>query len=323
MQTLESIRRQIRSSERLNGVVRTMKILSLTSIRQCEDAVASLKDYDRTVQLGLQIALRHRRRQAAGARWWESAAGRAPTGAIVFGSTWGMCGRFNEDLAAFVVQDLDAVETDRPRILALGDYIATPLERRGRPPHERAPNPESVDGITSRVQDVLVRVDRWRSEHGIERLILYANASESSATYAPQSHGLLPLDRGWLAHRESAPWPTNQIPTFRLDWDRLFAALIRQYLFVSIYQAFAQSLASEHGSRLAAMQRAQTNVEERLVSLQAEFHRRRQRAITEEVLDITAGFEALRNDRSRASAEDAAPKAAARPASRPGRNGGP
>jgi len=322
MQTLESIRRQIRSSERLNGVVRTMKILSLTSIRQCEDAVESLADYDRTVQQGLQIALQHRRRRGAGARWLERAAGRAPTGAIVFGSTWGMCGRFNEDVAAFAVQDLDALKTDRPRILALGDYIASPLERRGRPPHERAPNPESVDGITSRVQDVLVRVDRWRSEYGIERLILYANTSESSATYTPQSNGLLPLDCTWLAQRESAPWPTNQIPTFRLEWDRLFSALVRQYLFVSIYQAFARSLASEHGSRLAAMQRAQTNVEERLVSLQAEFHRRRQRAITEEVLDITAGFEALRNDRSRTPVEDAAPKRAGRSTSPRSHNSG-
>jgi F-type H+-transporting ATPase subunit gamma len=84
-----------------------------------------------------------------------------------------------------------------------------------------------------------------------------------------------------------------------MEWDDLFAALVRQYLFVSLYRAFAESLAGEHASRLAAMQRAETNVEERLDMLEQTYHRRRQRAITEEVLDITAGFEALRTDTRR------------------------
>jgi F-type H+-transporting ATPase subunit gamma len=62
---------------------------------------------------------------------------------------------------------------------------------------------------------------------------------------------------------------------------------------VSLYRAFAESLASEHSSRLAAMQMAQDNAEERLDDLQRRFHRRRQSAITEELLDIAFGAEAL------------------------------
>jgi F-type H+-transporting ATPase subunit gamma len=62
---------------------------------------------------------------------------------------------------------------------------------------------------------------------------------------------------------------------------------------VSLYRAFAESLASEHSSRLAAMQVAQDNAEERLDDLARRFHQRRQSAITEELLDITAGSEAL------------------------------
>ena len=51
------------------------------------------------------------------------------------------------------------------------------------------------------------------------------------------------------------------------------------------------------------MQRVETNVEERLDMLEQTHHRRRQRAITEEVLDITAGFEVLRTDSRREAAE--------------------
>ena len=69
--------------------------------------------------------------------------------------------------------------------------------------------------------------------------------------------------------------------------------MIKEYLFVSIYRAFANSLASENASRLAAMQSAEKNIEERLEELYLHFHRQRQMTITEELLDIVSGFEAL------------------------------
>jgi len=52
-------------------------------------------------------------------------------------------------------------------------------------------------------------------------------------------------------------------------------------------------MASENASRLTAMQKAEENIEERLDNLNAQFNRQRQNSITEELLDIVAGFEAL------------------------------
>jgi F-type H+-transporting ATPase subunit gamma len=78
-----------------------------------------------------------------------------------------------------------------------------------------------------------------------------------------------------------------------MDWDLLFRRLVRQHLFVSLYRAFAESLASEHASRLTSMQGAEKNIEERLGELWSSFHRQRQMSITEELLDIVSGFMAL------------------------------
>ena len=75
-------------------------------------------------------------------------------------------------------------------------------------------------------------------------------------------------------------------------------SLIREYLFVSVYRAFANSLASENASRLAAMQNAEKNIGERLEELDVQFHRQRQMTITEELLDIVAGFEVLKEARA-------------------------
>jgi F-type H+-transporting ATPase subunit gamma len=70
-------------------------------------------------------------------------------------------------------------------------------------------------------------------------------------------------------------------------------ALIREYLFVSLFRACAESLASENASRLAAMQRADKNIDELLQDLTGTFHRLRQSGIDEELFDVISGFEAL------------------------------
>lgn len=70
-------------------------------------------------------------------------------------------------------------------------------------------------------------------------------------------------------------------------------ALIREYLFVSLFRACAESLASENASRLAAMQRADKYIDELLETLHRSFHRLRQSGIDEELFDVITGFEAL------------------------------
>ncbi len=77
------------------------------------------------------------------------------------------------------------------------------------------------------------------------------------------------------------------------DRDQTLLANVREYLFVSLFRAFAESLASENASRLAAMQRAEKNIEELLEDLNRSFHRLRQSGIDEELFDVIAGFEAL------------------------------
>ena len=76
----------------------------------------------------------------------------------------------------------------------------------------------------------------------------------------------------------------------------LFSALAREYLFANIFRSGAESLASEHATRLAAMQVALRNIEEHLEKMTADFRRKRQDAITSELLDIVAGYETLRDD---------------------------
>lgn len=88
-------------------------------------------------------------------------------------------------------------------------------------------------------------------------------------------------------------WPTGNIPEVLNGLERSQLAFVREYLFVSIFRACAESLASESASRLAAMQRAEKNIDELLGSLNGTFNRLRQSRIDEELFDVLSGFELL------------------------------
>jgi F-type H+-transporting ATPase subunit gamma len=70
-------------------------------------------------------------------------------------------------------------------------------------------------------------------------------------------------------------------------------ALIREYLFISLFRACAESLASENASRRSAMERADKNINDLLEQLHGSFHQLRQSSIDEELFDVISGFEAL------------------------------
>jgi F-type H+-transporting ATPase subunit gamma len=289
--TLEALQRKIASAEDLQAVVKTMKALAAVNIRQYEKAVASLAVYNRTVELGLHILLTTRGERAVMAQ----TATDTPLGALVFGSDQGMCGQLNEQIVAHTLRTMDdlGVKPEDRTVSVVGTRVAARLEEAGQPVEACFEVPSALAGVTPMVLDLLLHLEAWPAQRQIERMYLFYSRHLSSATFRPHTVHLLPANQVWLATLETQAWPARVLPTFTMDRDRLLSALMRQYLFVSLYRAFAESLASENASRLAAMQRAEKNIEDRLAELQALFRQQRQMAITEELLDIVAGFEAL------------------------------
>jgi F-type H+-transporting ATPase subunit gamma len=297
MQTTESLKRQLATAEELHSVVKTMKALAAVNIRQYEEAERSLDHYRRAIEMGLQIVLR----QGPRSRVVTRKAPRRNLGAVVFGSDQGMCGQLNDDVARHAIEEMGGSGVNRAgrALLAVGHRIAGRLEDAGQSIEGTEPVPGSTSGITPAVQDLLLRIDRWRDEWQIEQVLLFYAEHHSGALYRPRTMHLLPIDDRWLHALHEREWPTNQVPVFTMDRDRLFSSLVHEYLFVSLYRVFAESLASENASRLASMQGAERNIEERLVELTMKYQQRRQLAITEELLDVAAGFEAITTDGDR------------------------
>jgi F-type H+-transporting ATPase subunit gamma len=289
-ETSESLRRKIDGAAELESVVRTMKALAAASITQYERAVHSLDDYYRTVELGL-VAWLHQ----SGAEIRLGGAARAHSGAIgavVFGSDQGLVGQFNEVLADLVIGTLHDMPGNKS-ILAVGERVQGQLADAALPVTGNFAVPNSISAITSLVGRILIEIEAQRERGQVVQVYLFHNRPKSGALYESVMQRLLPLDATWRRGLAELPWPTGNFPEVMASNESTLQALIREYLFISLFRACAESLASENASRLAAMQRAEKNIDELLEDLNQTFHRLRQSAIDEELFDVIAGFEAL------------------------------
>jgi F-type H+-transporting ATPase subunit gamma len=291
MQTLEGLRRKINSAEDLHSIVRTMKALAAVSIRQYEKAVESLLEFHRTTELGLHVVLSG----GGELNLPVDPAHSGPIGAVVFGSDQGMVGQFNEQVASFAVQTLETLgaEPDQLHLLAVGIRVLPRLEDAGLPLEDILALPGAVTGISRMANTLLLRIEAWRRQNGVERVFIFFNRPASGAAYRSQVIRLLPIELERLKHLETRSWPSRTLPIYTMDRQELLAALIHQHLFVVLCRACAESLASENAARLAAMQSAEKNIDERMGELNMLYHGQRQNSITSELLDIVSGFEVL------------------------------
>jgi F-type H+-transporting ATPase subunit gamma len=159
--------------------------------------------------------------------------------------------------------------------------------------------PNSVEAITPLVGQIQIEGEADRAKHGYTAVYVFHNRPRSGALYEPVSQRLLPLDEQWQRGLSAVHWPTAILPEVIGAGATTLRALIREYLFISLFRACAESLASENASRLAAMERADKNIDELLANLQATSHRVRQTAIDEELSDVISGFEALSTPKQR------------------------
>jgi F-type H+-transporting ATPase subunit gamma len=210
----------------------------------------------------------------------------------VFGSDQGLVGQFNDVVADYAIATLAALPGNA-QVWAVGERVHARLADASLPLVGLFTVPNSVKAITPLIGQILVQSDTRLGFAEVTELHLFYNRPTSGAVYAPVSQRLLPLDDSWRRELTERPWPTRSRPEVMGGGTETLRVLIREYLFVSLFRACAESLASENASRLAAMQRADKNIDELLGDLNRTFQRVRQSGIDEELFDVISGFEAL------------------------------
>jgi F-type H+-transporting ATPase subunit gamma len=295
--TAQSLAQKISGASDLQGVVRSMKALAASSISQYERSVASLDDYYRTLELALSACFR------------TTGPGPVPVGkssrtnligAVIFGSDQGLVGGFNEVVVDFATKTLASTSGEVKLLWPVGDRVRALLIDTGISATDPLAVPSSVNAITSLVGKLLVDIAVAVDAGKVVDVYVFHNHPKSGDLYEPVCKRLLPLDDTWRQKLLEKPWPTKSLPEVIDGVDPALQAFLRSFLFVLLFQACAESLASENSSRLASMQRAEKNIEGMLDDLTRTLHRVRQESIDEELFDVIAGFEALQKHRVRA-----------------------
>ncbi|MFZ3045794.1 MAG: F0F1 ATP synthase subunit gamma, partial [Desulfatirhabdiaceae bacterium] len=203
---------------------------------------------------------------------------------------------FNDVVADYAVTTLAALPANS-NVWAVGERVHARLSDAGLQMIGIFSVPNSVKAIIPLIGQILVESETRRHRGEVTELHLFYNRPMSGAVYMPIGQRLLPLDEKWRRKLNELPWPTKNLPEIMGGNTAALRALIREYLFVSLFRACAESLASENASRLAAMQRADKNIDELLEYLNGTFHRLRQSGIDEELFDVVSGFEALNTEK--------------------------
>jgi F-type H+-transporting ATPase subunit gamma len=286
--SLDSLRRKLSGAEQLGSVVRAMKAISASSIAEFEKAVEALGQYQHAVELGLRLCLDDRHpavtRPITGVD--------RPTGALIFGTDQGLVGRFNEVIADLAGETLGKLAGPKT-VWTVGERVCPSLEAAGLTVKKRFGVPSSVAAITAIVTELQIEIEGWTAAQQVGEIRVFHNSPRAAARYEPTNQRLLPLDAAWFQRIREIPWPNTQCAQVLGDRATSLSALVHEQLFISLYRACAESLASENASRLDAMQRAEENIDSVSDDLRRSLNRLRQSSIDEELFDVIAGFNAL------------------------------
>lgn len=304
MNSRGAVQRKLETAASLGKLVTTMKGLASVRVHQYRRTMRALDASSLTLDLAAR-ALLYLHPELA-----QSQPGVASSAiTVVFGSDRGLCGAFNDRLARFAAQDMTDIADiadEATHVVAVGRRVARRLRRVGRVPDALLSMPSSLDAVDVAVAELLGFVDAHRRSDHESRLRLVYGRPIGSTGFEPRTEQVLPVDSAWIRRLTGLPWETRKLPMELSDPRTLLRGLIRQRMALAIVKAFGSSLAAENAARLAAMEAASHNVEERLARLRARHQAARQAAITAELLDIQSAAAAL-EDADDSLEEDDAP----------------
>ena|SRR5690554_1606239 len=288
--TLVNLQRRKKSAGDLAAVVRTMKAMAMSNITQYEVAVESLQEYYRTISLGLCACFKKEKVSLATANYNKR---NSISVAVIFGSDQGLVGRFNDLIYMHAQQILKEISGEI-EVWAVGERVHSLLLDEGLTPTRYFSVPNSIAAITPLVNQILINSEQYRKGEQDYNFYIFHNKPTQGAHYQQENRQLFPPDKQWKEEITQMEWPTQKLPQVIGKVESTMRTLIREYLFVSLYKASAESLAAENASRLESMERAEKNIEEVLEELNMGYNRLRQSTIDGELFDVIAGFEALK-----------------------------
>jgi F-type H+-transporting ATPase subunit gamma len=286
----QDIRRRIRFAQNVEKITKAMELVAASRLRRAQARIQALRPYaDRMQALTVEVA-------AASSRAHDQpllARRDVSTVAVVaLLADRGLAGGFNANV---VRRSLEAAARER----AEGhDVIWLTVGRRGTSTLRFRGQEIEADytGMTDRpgfadAQAIAQRVADLYTEGRVDRVVMVYNAFVSALAQKLEEVELLPVPESLLSGEEPQKIEGSYLE--EPDASTILSHLLPTYLEVTVYRALLESTASEHGARMTAMRNASENAGELIDSYTLQMNRARQSEITQQILEVVAGADAL------------------------------
>ena len=295
MATLQDIKRRIRSVGNTRKITKAMELVAAARLRRAEERIEQMRDYaDRMQELTAGTA-----RAASSLRGLTLLQEREPRRVAIVALTGdrGLAGAFNGQILrrAFSLERSLRAEGKEVRWLVVGRKGRSTLQFR------RYEVEQAWTGFTDRpgyhdAQAVAHRLAELYSEDEIDRAVLVYNQYVSPLVQRVTEQQVLPISEEVLGREEDQEEQERALVgdfIYEPEPEQILERLLPVYLETEVYRALLESAASEHGARMTAMRNASKNAVELIDSLTLDLNRARQAEITQEILEVVAGADAL------------------------------
>ena len=286
--TQEALNKRIKTTTDLRGIVSTMKMLSSVSVGQFEKALKSLNQCHENLQSAFQGLFAQENFQ------YESPIlprGKNKILLVAIGTDNGLVGRFNRDITDNIKKSLPS-EKNQIKLITIGKRLTPITLANGFSVITSYNNSNTVKEISSLASAILTKINQSVSKEGFNGVRLFYTTKQNTGL-SVQSEQLIPFQENLLSNLKNKKWSGKTLPLVTADYNELFSALIHEYFTIALAHALTSSLAAEHYTRMIHMQQAEKNIDEKLDELQLMYQQERQNQITDELIDIVSGAEAI------------------------------
>lgn len=295
MASSRDIKRRIDSVRGTRKITRAMELVASARLRRAQEQIEALRPYASSMQRLMSQAAR----QSGSLQGLPLLDPRPEVeNALILTVTGdrGLAGAFNVNVlrAGFhAADDLRAAGAAQVQYVPVGKKGSGTLRFRGLPVARGfegfSSSPTFIDA--SQVAEFVVGEF---VEKRADRVLLVYNAFKSIMEQRVTVEQLLPIDRSRVVEEgEEAKEPSRSLAIFEPDPDELLAKLLPTYVDTTIYRALLESAAAEHAARRTAMRNASDNAGTLIDDLTLIMNRARQAAITQEILEVVGGADAL------------------------------
>ena len=288
--TQETLNKRIKTTTDLRGIVSTMKMLSSVSVGQFERALKSLNQYTENIQNAFRGLFAQESFQ------YTPPVMRVKNKkilAVLIGSDNGLVGRFNRDVLDNMKKTLEPLaDKNQIKIISIGKRLSAIIPTNGWHLLSHYNNSNTTKEVSALAGALLTKINQLVSQDQFDSVWLFYTTRQDLKT-SVIGEQLIPFQQNLLDTIKSKKWDGRTLPLITAEHDELFSALIREHFVVSLSHALTASLATEHYTRMIHMQQAEKNIDEKLAELELIYQQERQNQITNELIDIVSGAEAI------------------------------